>query len=72
MNKLRIVFITFLFGVFALSCQNYESKEYIDEEDKAIGDLILELTGAEDLIKIEGSDTLPILYILDNLNNNFL
>lgn len=54
------------------SCLDYESSEYINEENRAISDLIFELTDAEYMSKhINDSINQLVIYIENELKNTF-
>ena len=66
MNK-YFIFILILFSV--LSCRDYESEEYIKNENEAINDLILELTNFSRMSELNKWERKLNLYLFSELDN---
>jgi len=66
MKKILLI----LLGVFCfLSCQNYESENYIKNENEAINELILEMTNFEEMKRLnKWNDKKLELYIVSQLD----
>jgi len=67
--KKSLLILTILINF--LSCQNYESEKYIEKENIAINDLILEMIKFDEMVKLNNWDNKQLkLYIFSKLDTN--
>lgn len=67
---LNPILITLLIISITTSCTNYESENYLAEENKAIADLIPVMTEADFMLAHRKfGDKKPVLFVLDDLDN---
>ena len=65
LNKMKNVLFILTILIFIISCRNYESKEYFDNENQAISDIILAMTEFDKMKRLnEWSDIKLKLFLL--------
>ena len=68
-NQLNRITVIVLIILSSFGCQNYESEKYINAENEAINDLILEMTKYEEMRRInEWYNEKLVLYIISSLD----
>ncbi len=68
-SKVKLIYISFL--LIAVSCSRFESEAYMDEEDKAIVDLIPAMIDAESMLKHNDfGSARPKVYVIEDLVNS--
>ena len=69
LNKMKNVLFILTILIFIISCRNYESKEYFDNENQAISDIILAMTEFDKMKRLnEWSDIKLKLYVVAELD----
>lgn len=68
LNDLNSIILISLITLSSFGCQNDESEKYINTENEAINDIILQMTQFEEMKRInEWHDEKPTLYIISSL-----